>query len=498
MATRAAVGSVVVLLAIAASFLWYAGPQLTAPFGESHDGLNAATWANGSRFLRQVGPIDSAIGGRRADGSYYANHPPLIYPLTALAEEVAGEHPLTTRAPAWIATLLAIPLLWLVLRRLRLGPLASVIGVACAATTPMLFVYGGMLDTPVLAFPVGVLVFLVWLRSWDGDDSSPWLVGLLGLVAALTAWQAVLAVGLASVSLAWRAHRRRSGFATPAALAIGGATGTVLTAAWAAWVTGSATGLLDQFRMRSGGEGGATWAGMVSNQAEWLSHLLGLAIIGVLVCLIVAVRDRGRRQAAAIGSLAIVFGYAVLLHSGAYVHQYWNYWVILPVAIGTGIGVDVITRALRSRGTSAQVATVAVVALGLLVVGSSRLADSPDRSMMDQGDVPARLLLSRPLPADQDTMRYVGAIYQPESWMTYLTGRPVSALTDPDELVAMAARQPDAVVLTVNSCIAGDMLCVAAAKLPADAALARASDATGTEYRLFTAGQLAPLVAAHR
>ena len=58
------------------------------------------------------------------------------------------------------------------------------------------------------------------------------------------------------------------------------------------------------------------------------------------------------RQIAATGGLVVVFGYAVLLHSGAYVHQYWNYWVILPVAIGCGVGADALGHALRARGTT--------------------------------------------------------------------------------------------------------------------------------------------------
>ncbi|MGZ4716963.1 MAG: glycosyltransferase family 39 protein [Acidimicrobiales bacterium] len=490
-ATRAMIATALLLLAIGAGFLWYAGPQLTAPFGESHDGLNGATWANGSRYLRDVGPIDSTIGGRRPDGTFYANHPPLIYPLTALAEIVGGERTVSTRAPAWIATLVSIPLLWLVLRRLRLGLLASAVGVACAATTPMLFVYGGMLDTPVLGFPVGVLVFLVWLRAWDDEELSPGLVGLLSLVAALIAWQAVFAVGLAAVSLGWRARRRRSSAAVPTALAIGGAAGVVLNAAWAAWVTGSSTGLIDQFRLRSGSEGGATWSGMLSHQSQWLTHLLGLAIVGLVACVVIAVRGEGLRRAASIASLAVVLGYAVLLHSGAFAHPYWNYWVILPVAIGTGIGADALADQIRSRGTSAQATTVVVVALALVVVGSSRLVTSSDRSMMDDGDVPARLLASTPLPASQSTMRYIGSIYEPEPWLTYLTRRPVSALADESELVAVAAREPDAVVLTVNSCVQGDTLCVAVAKLPSDLGLGTATDSSGTRYRVFTAEQLA-------
>ena len=80
----------VVLAAVGIGFLIYAAPQLGAPFGESHDGLNGATWANGSRYLRDVGPVTSALGGRRPGGTVYANHPPAIYVTTAAIEWVVG------------------------------------------------------------------------------------------------------------------------------------------------------------------------------------------------------------------------------------------------------------------------------------------------------------------------------------------------------------------------------------------------------------------------
>jgi hypothetical protein len=493
--SRRWVAVVAVLVAVGIGFLVYAAPQLGAPFGESHDGINGAVWGNGSRYLREVGPVDSALGGRRADGTSYANHPPAIYLTTAAAELIAGEGPWSTRASAWLATLASIPLLWFILRRLRLATVPALVGVVVAATTPMVFVYGGMLDTPIIAFPIGLGVFLVWLRAWDGDGTDhrldPRLVGLLALVAALTAWEATFAVGLAALSLGWKAWRRRDSLAVPVALAAGGATGVVLTVAWSIWATGSTTTLVDQFLGRSGSEGGATWLGAVSNQQGWLRDLLGVALIGVLVCAAAAIWDHGLRRVAAAGSLAVVFGYAVLLHSGAYHHQYWNYWVTLPVAIGFGYGAEAVMRALRTQGGSRASATAIVLLLALIVVMSSRLAPSADRTMMDDGDVPARLLQSQPLPAAQDSIRYVGAIYDAQPWLTYLTRRPAAPLTDRGELDALAEQQPDALLLTSNSCVSDDQLCFEAARLPAGAAIARAGHPEATEYRIYSAGGLA-------
>jgi 4-amino-4-deoxy-L-arabinose transferase-like glycosyltransferase len=489
--SRGWIAVAVVLAAIGLGFLIYAAPQLGAPFGESHDGLNGAVWANGSRQLRDVGPIDSAFGGRRPDGDSYAHHPPAIYSATALAEGIGGEGPWSTRAPAWLATLLSIPLLWVILRRLRIAPIPALVGTAVATTTPMLFVYGGMLDTPIVAFPLGLAVFLVWIRSWDGDSINPKLVGLLALIACLTAWQAMFAVGLAALSLGWRARQDRGGWAVPVAFGVGGALGALVTVVWSIWASGSTSTLVDQFLGRSGSEGGATWIGMASHQWTWLLQLLGVAFIGLVLCVLAPFWEHGVRRAAAVGSLVVVFGYSVLLHSGAYVHQYWNYWVILPVAIGAGLGADAAMRAARVRGSSAIAATVTVVVLGLIVVASARLLPSPDRTMMSDGDVPARLLQSIPRPADQDAIHYIGGIYAPEPWLTYLTGLPASPMPDRNELAIQAADRPDALVLSSNSCLSDDVLCITAARLPPAAALGQAEDSNGTVYRIYSLGDLA-------
>lgn len=105
----------ITLLAIAAAI----GPVVVSPFGDSVDGVNAGVWGHGSRSVRQD------IGGSRL-GSFvqhrvpavYVNHPPLLVPVTAAVEAVAGERPWATRLPALLATLAATVVLALLLDEL--------------------------------------------------------------------------------------------------------------------------------------------------------------------------------------------------------------------------------------------------------------------------------------------------------------------------------------------------------------------------------------------
>src|SRR5688500_10444119 len=82
--------AVALLLVIVAVFLAQGSARLTAPFGESHDGRNGATWASGSRSLREHGVLDSVLGAWAPERGTYAHHPPGIYVETWAAEAVGG------------------------------------------------------------------------------------------------------------------------------------------------------------------------------------------------------------------------------------------------------------------------------------------------------------------------------------------------------------------------------------------------------------------------
>jgi hypothetical protein len=52
---------VALLLLAAVLFLGHGSRTINAPFGDSHDGRNAAVWASGSQSLRDEGPIASRL-----------------------------------------------------------------------------------------------------------------------------------------------------------------------------------------------------------------------------------------------------------------------------------------------------------------------------------------------------------------------------------------------------------------------------------------------------
>lgn len=464
--TRVRAASFGLLLVFAAFFVLTSWSRIDAPFADSDEGINGAVWGAGSRSLREQGIVDSRFGGVRIDGSKYATHPPLIVVGTAVAEGVAGEHPWTTRAAAWLGAVATIPLLYALVRSLGLSEINATATTVGALGCHMFLVYGPMLDTMVVAFPFALATALAWHRRWRHERPFTWwATGLLALATGLAGWQGLFLVGLCALSLAARAARRGARAAADAApFAVGALVALVLTLGWTVWTHGDLDVLAGKLGRRSGAH--TTIGQMVDFQMPWLSQLLGLGLVMVLVC-VVALRARRFRPLAAL-SLASVVLYALALREGSGGHQYWNYWGLLPAAVGLAYLLDLIeahlgraamgprppgARPASSPGWMSGAAALALVAV-LVLANLSQRDDA--RALIVAGQVPLRLVASSALAPGQAELPYVGEPYRPDDWLRYRGGPPGRPLLGPDDLLTLARDHPDFVVLVLGSCASPD------------------------------------------
>jgi MFS family permease len=461
--SRGEVVALVVVALTAAAFLVLAAGRITARFGDSDEGINAAVWSTNARALRDLGPLESHLGGRRQDDSRYATHPPTIVVATAVAQAVAGDHPWSDRAPAWIATVVALALLYGLGRRAGFDPAAAAGAVAAVGLTPMILVYGPMLDTPVVCLPFGLVVAGLWYRSWRDDHpvALGWIV-LAGMLAGLAGWQAAVLTGLCGLSLLARSVQRRSkpggrsSLRSAVPFLVGAGLGVGLSLTWSWWVYGDFHTLATKFGGRSGTSSGVGLGDMISFQVPWLFNLLGLSIVGLVGC-VVALRDQRVRPLAAL-ALASVGVYALIFRQAAAGHQYWNYWAVFPAAIGWGYLLHLLARELsgpRESGESRR----AVGAIAVLVTGVCLFNLVPPNRAADyiaDGQRAADLVADTSFPADQSSLPYIGQPYRPDAWIAYNTGRSPVAVTTLDQLRALAADHPDELVLVLGSCDPGD------------------------------------------
>ncbi len=441
---RPVVPRVLVVLAVAV-FLGCGWNAVFAPFGDSHDGRNAAVWASGSRSVREEGPVASRLGAVSPDG-VYATHPPLIYLETAVAEAVGGGSRAATRAPAWIGTVLALVLLARLGREAGLSPVASAGAALLVMATPMLLVYGTMLDTPVTSLPFALGLVLLWQRVRAGVTGPAWALGTLAALSALAGWQSLLVAGIVGI---WAVVRLIRGEGSPRlnlAVVTGAVTGLVAVLLWQLWAFDwTLQPALDQFGVRTGSPPSAR-GGFLSRQRTDLANMFGAPLLAAAAAgLVLAVRNRRTRAPAAIGG-AVAVAYTVAFRDGALAHDYWNYWLLWPVALGLATVLDRVGRVMGRVNRADGKLAAGVALVGAVAVVSLQLNPPTAARFFERGLPAGRLAEKATLPPGQATAWYAGVVTEPAAWLGYLTRRPAVLVDDPD-LPALAASSPSDLVL---------------------------------------------------
>jgi 4-amino-4-deoxy-L-arabinose transferase-like glycosyltransferase len=444
------------LATLSVAFLAVSWSQVSAHFGDSDEGINGAVWGYGSRALREAGVIDSRLGGIRADGTRYANHPPLIVVETAAIELVVGEHPWSTRAPAWLGALATIPLLYLVLRSIGLDEITAAAATCAGLGCHMFLVYGSMLDTMVTALPFAMAVVLVWCRQWYGTRAVHWVIVVaLALLASLSGWQAMFLVGLCGSAWLLRLRSDKTAWRQAIAYLVGAVGGLAITLLWARWVYGGLEPLTAKLGRRSGGSSAVSIPEMIGFQLPWLGQLLGLGLLAWIACAI-SIRDRRFRPLAVL-SLTAVIAYAVLFREGSGGHQYWNYWGLIPSAVGIAYVFDAVAAGLR-RGHRREPRSVAAVLGGVAIaVTIVNLVQTNDAGRhIDDGQHALELAQDADYPVDQTSLPYLGEAHRADDWLKYNRLPAGDPIQSSEELRQLAHEHPTHLVLVLGSCAEPD------------------------------------------
>lgn len=439
-----------------------AASRATMAFGDSHDGRNAGVWAAHSRALRENGPIESRLGTRSIVGDRvvpYATHPPLIGVEAAIAETVLGERTWATRLPAWAGSLAAVVLAFLLLRACRLRPVAASVGVALGFGCPMFAVYGTMLDTAMVGLPFGIAVLLLWQRARIGRPAPAPVVILVSVLAALTSWLGLLtAVLVAGATLLPRVRRRwhrpkvaaGAGESEDVPSATGFVAGAILGAAvvlaWIAWAYGSLQPLADQFLVRSGTEGPNVGLPVVVGSLEhyWSELFMPWQLLLAVPALVAAVQRRAS-QPVALVLVAAMGMWLGGLRSGTVNHDYWAYWMVVPLALGIGVMADAALTALQRRPGPGGGRLVLQIALagcsaGLALAGA--LNPNLAGAASARGAPGGALIRAASYPPSQRIAWYLGDNVVPFEWITYNSRLPALELRTAEDVSRLAAVAP--------------------------------------------------------
>jgi hypothetical protein len=431
-------------------FVVLAWTRITAPFGDSHDGRNAAVWASGSRALRTEGPIASRLGARlslgRGETTVYVDHPPLTYWETAAVEEVVGVHPWSSRAPAWIGMVVAIALAFALLQECGISPLAAATGVALGFGCPMIGLYGTMLDSWVVGLPWAVGSLLVWQRERNGRSTRRWVVAVTAIGTIMSSWLGILVVAAIVIVEIVRATRARNWSPQARTRLVASAAALLALALWIVWAAGSFDALWSTFVSRSGAGRNSIGVGLSWHalRGAWSDLLTGWqTLVGIPVAVIAIGSARTRRVAMV--ALASVVVWVGLFRNGAAIHDYWSLWIVLTLSFGFAVVADSLGALCQRRRVPGIVAPVAATLVGVGMLGLAQLSVAQIRE--DEGRAAVTLLGSAHYPEQQTTAWYVGDLVQPVDWISYRTNLPARQLVSAPAIHRLAATAPGAVIL---------------------------------------------------
>lgn len=445
---RSAIGWAIIAAFTILAFVRVSG-SLDEPFGFSHDGFNGSVWGLSARSIRTRGLIASRLGAvtfTPTGHATYTDHPPLISLETAIAERIAGSRPVVDRAPAYVGSALTIALMFWLLQILGQDPLVAGVAVVGVFANPMFLLFGTMLDTPVTSLWLGVLL----LGLAVSRPRNPWIPMVAVLVAVAASWLAagmalVLAFGLLISRPRVSIERR-----FVAGWWIGLVGGGVCIVAWLWWAAGSFAGVTHAFLHRAGiAPGTHASAGLfTAAQVMYLTDMFPFVVIALLPTLVIAATSRAVRRAG-LPSVIVVVAWCLVFHNGASGHEYWNYWVLVPMTLGLSALISwFVERAhfgLRTPSARWLLVGMAVAASSVGGFAVRSMGEHDRESGLDAG----RLAEEVRLPKGQ-RLAYTAGLQAWLPFLTYYTGLEVRPLNTRADVVRLADKSPDALVFRHN------------------------------------------------
>jgi hypothetical protein len=213
--------------------------------------------------------------------------------------------------------------------------------------------------------------------------------------AVLTAWEGALLIGITLVvTFAVKRGRHALGIVLPAAAGL--AVGLAATAAWIVWVDGSFTRIVDAGLHRADGGEPLSVADYLDRQLTWLRALFGVPALVLLVVGLVAVLSLARFRPVGIATFATCIVYAAAFRQGSWQHDYWHYWLVVPLTLAIGALAFVASRVRR------PVVTLAIAGLAVAVFVTGFTADTPVYLRTGGADhAPSLAATRRPVPGQR-------------------------------------------------------------------------------------------------
>ena len=395
------------------------------PLGDSHEGRIIGQFALHVRNFWDLGPSSSSFGAAWQPFSEvpYTHHPPLLTGIHLMVSTVFGQGLWQLKAVSYLAGLTTIPALYWVGRRMGFGALPVAAATGALVATPWWWVYGRL----GLGFLPNLLMIGMVLMVADGTTGR----GLRRAAVATAAAVAASWHGAFLAPLLWLWLWRRRGL--DRTVVVVGAAAGVGALAMLVWVTqgGGVSELADHAGTRMGVD--RTVGEFLDRQWMFARGLLPVwYLVLVLPALVAGLADpRSRALTGMLATMVVVF--AVVPSDNAWVHDYWNFPVLMVLFPGFAALVDRLSRALPGLRQGAAEGAVAVLVAASLVV----LAPGANHERYFAAPAEAGRLVEAVGPAaGQNTAWHTPQVAWP-TWVSRAWGLEPSAVASPEDVATV-------------------------------------------------------------
>ena len=402
-------------------------PAFGMPLGDSHEGRVLGQFALHMKNFWSMGVVASSFGASWEPFSDipYTHHPPVLTFLHVIVSSIIGEGLKQIKLISYVAGVLTIPALFSMGKNLGINSKAVTISILFLITTPWWWVYGRL----GLGLLPNVLMIGTILAATEKPTKRKTVIASLATFFAVAAsWHGVFLFPF----LWFQTWRRRKfdqlTFSLMGASILGGL-------AILLWVSqgGGLSELGDHIGERV--ERDWTWNQFAERQWDFAQTLLPLwfTILALPALVVGLVDSRTRFLTTSLISMVLVF--ALVPSNGAWIHDYWNFPILLTLFPGFAVMSEWIFSFIKEKISLEK--TDSITLGGFLLLASVLILVlqpvSLHENYFDETSDAGELVTSIELSSGQKTAWHLPQVPWP-TWVSNKWNVPTASLLNAEDL----------------------------------------------------------------
>ncbi len=422
--TKTALSIMVLYLVVS----WF--PAFGMPLGDSHEGRVLGQFSLHMKNFWNMGLGDSSFGASWEPFSEipYTHHPPALTFLHIVFSAVIGEGLKQVKVISHLAGILTVPALFMMGKNLGLNQKAVIISTMALLTTPWWWIYGRL---GLGLLPNILMIGTIWAATVNPSKRKTALASVSTFFAVAASWH-----GVFLMPFLWFQVWRKRGLDRLTLSLVGASfVGGLMILLWV-----SQGGGFSELGSHIGErvEKDWTWNQFVQRQWDFAKTLLPLWYIILAVPAFMAgfVDYRTRYLTTSLTLMVLVF--AVIPSNGAWIHDYWNFPILLALFPGFSVMIEWATGFIKEKIKPINQSTLMPIASSVFlllffvliyVMQPTKLHDTYFDETSDAGT----LIAKTNLPIGQ-----VNAWHLPQvPWPTWISNKwnvPTEGLSNAEEL----------------------------------------------------------------